>query len=171
MKKLATLARKMERIWSKGFAIYSVSMVLLLVTTVMVTSTIQMGIQEVVKHSSDNVQTERRSGTYLESDSFDASVAVKNFDNVSDELFNRKVNELSDSQVSYILRSGYTLYIIHHYDHLGSETALAAQANGDAVFVEESNKTIWCQDSTPEGELSQFIDQFIEDQRAQLQKQ
>lgn len=163
------MAKKMEQVWSKGFMMFSATMMVLLIGGMLVTTLIQTGIQEWIAYNSEENQNIRNLTTNLTMS--ETSVTIKNFDGVSEEAFDRKVNELTPAQLSYVFRSGYTIYVIKNYDHLGSEAALKAQANGDSVFVEESNKTIWCHELASKEEFSQLIDQFIEDQRLRLQKQ
>ena len=164
---MKTVLKAIDKIYSKGFAAYSVVVLLCLVVGMMLPMTVQTMSSFFL---TDSLLDEKLS-TGIKLDTPLVEATIKNFDGVSNELLETKVNELTDTQLSYILRSGYTIYVIKNFDHLGSEAALTAQTNGNSVFVEESNKTIWCYESAPEGEFSQLVDQFIEDQRLDIQTQ
>ena len=160
------MVKNLEQIWSKGFGMYGMTLMILLVGGMLVTTWVQTGIEEWATYSQSENQSLRKGQILL--DENELSLVVQNFDNVSNETYQAKVNELTPDQLSYVYRSGYTIYVIRNYDHLGSEAALTAQAEGKSVFVEDLNQTIWCHEKASKEEFSQVIDQFIEDQRTQV---
>ena len=161
---MKTMLRMVDKIYSKGIAAYSVVVLLVVMIGISIPTTIG-NIGTVFT----KVSSELTMPLDIKLDDSLVLATVKNFDGVSDELFESKVNELTDDQLSYVKRSGYTIYVIKHFDHLGSDAALMAQANGESVFVEESNKTIWCYELAPKGEFGQVIDQFVDNQRLDIQ--
>ena len=163
---MKTMLRMVDKIYSKGIAAYSVAVLLVVVSGISLPTAIGNIGTVFTKVSSEltvSVNTRLNDPEII--------ATIKNFDGVSDELFESKINELTLDQISYVRRSGYKIYVIKNFDHLGSEAALMAQANGDSVFVEESNKTIWCYELAPKGEMSQLVDQFVDDQRLDIQNQ